>query len=72
MRISIIVKTRAKENKVKAMSDELKVFVKEPAREGKANKAVIELLAEHFQVPKSEIEIISGYKSKNKIISINE
>ena len=38
----------------------LTVYVREPAVEGKANKAVIRLLAEHFDVPPSHVELVSG------------
>jgi hypothetical protein len=67
MRISIIIKANAKQDKVELP----KVLVKAPAREGKANEAVIKLLAEHFKVRKSNVKIIRGLKSKNKIIEID-
>lgn len=66
MKISIVVKTNAKENKV----DLPKIFVKEPAKEGKANEAVIKLLAEYFNVSKLRVSIVLGLKSKKKIIEI--
>lgn len=37
---------------------------------GKANDAVIKLLAKHFNVAKSQIKIIRGLTSRNKIIDI--
>lgn len=66
MRISIIVKANSKKECVELP----KVSVKAPAKEGKANEAVIKLLAGHFKIPKSNIKIIRGLKSKNKIINI--
>jgi uncharacterized protein (TIGR00251 family) len=47
-----------------------KVKTTTPPEDGKANKAVIELLAEFFAVKKSAIEIISGGTSRTKIIEI--
>jgi hypothetical protein len=44
----------------------LLVCVKEPALEGKANKAVIEELAKHFEVPKSSVKLKTGATSKYK------
>jgi len=41
-----------------------------PPVEGKANKAVIELLAEKLGVPKREIEIVSGKTGRLKTIRI--
>ena len=66
-RISITVKANVKENRI----DLPKVFVREPAKEGRANEAVIKLLAEYFDIPKSRIKIVSGLKSKKKIVEID-
>jgi uncharacterized protein (TIGR00251 family) len=46
------------------------VRVKEPAREGRANKAVIKLLARHFGVSQRHIVISSGFGSRNKVIEV--
>ena len=48
------------------------VRVKEPAKEGKANRAVIKLLAEHFGVSQRQIVISSGFGSRNKVIEVLE
>ncbi|MEE8637400.1 MAG: DUF167 domain-containing protein, partial [Dehalococcoidia bacterium] len=52
--------------------DSFIVKVKEPPREGKANQAVIKLLAQHFGVPQSQVRIISGLRSRNKVIEVAE
>lgn len=44
----------------------LKVAVNAPPDQGKANKALIELLAEELQVKKSQIEMLSGEASRDK------
>lgn len=44
----------------------LTVYVRERAVEGKATEAVIRALAEHFGVPKSRVELISGATSRVK------
>ncbi len=46
------------------------VCVKEPALEGKANNAVIEELAKHYDVPKSSVKLKSGVSSKYKLFTI--
>lgn len=48
----------------------LTVYVRERAVEGKANNAVIRVLAEHFGVPKSRIEMISGATSRIKRLRV--
>jgi len=71
MKISVIVKTNAKENKVERINEkEFKIFVKEPAKEGKANKAIIKLLTEYFNVSRLKINIVLGLKSKKKVIEV--
>jgi uncharacterized protein (TIGR00251 family) len=51
--------------------DHFKVKVTAPPVEGKANKALIDLLAKKLGVPKSHIEIISGKSSRLKSIRID-
>lgn len=71
MRISVRVKANAKENEVQETGkNQFLVKVKAPAKEGKANKELIEVLAKHFKVPKSCVTIIAGLKSNRKIVSI--
>ena len=38
--------------------------------DGEANKALIQQLAEYFDVPKRQVEIISGHTSRQKIVDI--
>jgi uncharacterized protein (TIGR00251 family) len=50
--------------------DEYVVRVKVPPTEGKANEAVVKLVAAHFKVSKSSVRIASGITGRNKIIEI--
>ena len=47
-------------------------MLRAPAVDGKANKALIELLAGHFKVKKKDIEIIKGELSREKVITVNK
>ena len=47
------------------------VRVRVQPENGKANKRVRELLAAFFKVPKTNVEILSGHKSKKKIVCID-
>jgi len=49
----------------------LKVYVKSPPLDGKANKELVEALAEHFKVKKNRVEIIRGETSRTKVVRIN-
>jgi uncharacterized protein (TIGR00251 family) len=67
----ITVKPQSKKSEVKKISDgEYAVSVNAPAREGKANEAVIEALADYFSVPKSSIRIIRGQTGRRKLIAL--
>lgn len=48
------------------------VFVQQRAVDGQANTAVIGLLAKHFGVPKSTIEIVRGHTSRLKVVRIGD
>ena len=49
----------------------LLVYVREVAIDGKANNALIKILAKHLDVPKSCVSIIRGQTSRHKIIEVN-
>jgi uncharacterized protein (TIGR00251 family) len=70
MRYSIRVIPKAKQNKVVVEQDRLKVYLTVPAIEGRANEALIKILAAHFQVRKGEIRIVRGEKSRDKVVEI--
>jgi uncharacterized protein (TIGR00251 family) len=72
MKIQVTVKPGSRTEELSREGDSYIVRVKEPAREGKANQSVIKLLAEHFSVPKSQVRILSGFKSRNKVIEVIE
>jgi uncharacterized protein len=49
----------------------LKIAVTAPPEDGKANKAVIALLAKRLKLPKSAIEFASGETSRRKTLLID-
>jgi uncharacterized protein (TIGR00251 family) len=72
MKIHVKVKPNSRTEEVSQEGDSFIIKVKEPPKEGKANQAVIKLLAKHFGVPQSRVRILSGFRSKNKVIEIVE
>jgi uncharacterized protein (TIGR00251 family) len=72
MKINILVVPNSKDSEVTKV-DEItyKVRVDAPALDGKANKRLIEIIAEHFNVSESSIKILKGFKNRNKIVSID-
>lgn len=72
MRIEVKVKPNSKTEEVSQDEGGFTVKVTQPPREGQANQAVIRLLAQHFGVPQSQVKILSGLRTKNKIIEVAE
>ncbi len=72
MKIQVKVKPNSRTEEVSREGDSFMVKVKEPPKEGKANRAVIKLLAEFFGVPQSQVRISSGFMSRNKVIEVAE
>jgi len=72
MKISVRVKTNARSEEVSEEGGIYIVKTRAQPHEGKANAAVIKLLADYFGKPKSMVRIASGAGSKNKIAEILE
>ena len=50
--------------------DAWKVRVAAPAEAGRANDAVVRLLADTLAVPRASIELVSGHGAKDKIVQL--
>jgi uncharacterized protein (TIGR00251 family) len=72
MKIQVKVKPNSKAEELSQEGDSFIAKVKEPPKEGKANQAVIKLVAEHFGISQSKVRILSGLRSRNKVIEIAE
>jgi len=71
MRINVKAKPNSKEDRVEKISDtEFIVSVKEIPVQGRANRAIIRVLAEYFGVSLSRIRIISGHISRQKVVEV--
>ena len=70
MKIQVKVKPNSKSEEVSQEGDNFIVKVKEPPEKGRANQAVVRLLAKHFGVPQSQLKILSGFKCRSKVISV--
>ncbi len=71
MKIAIIAHPNAKRPRIEEdLLGTLHVYVKAPPLEGKANRAIEGALADHFRVKRTQVNLISGAKSKNKLFEI--
>jgi uncharacterized protein (TIGR00251 family) len=71
-RIRLRVKPGARKNEVLGVhAGALKLSVTAPPDKGKANKAVLRLLAETLDLPASAIELTSGHGSQDKTVLVS-
>ncbi|HHJ0475397.1 TPA: DUF167 domain-containing protein, partial [Legionella pneumophila] len=69
--LSLLIQPGAKCNQVVgAVGEELKIKIAAPSIEDKANMELVRYLSVLFKVPKSQIKIKRGLKSRHKIIEV--
>lgn len=68
--IEVKITPNARKNSVEEDGERYKVYVMAPAVDGKANKALVELLSEYFDVKKSSVSIVRGETNRIKIVKI--
>ena len=69
-RITIKVVPNARKPRIVEAQDGFKVYVSAPAEGGRANAAVIVLLADFFGVAPKSVRIVSGERLRRKIVEI--
>lgn len=67
---NVRVTPHVKQNKVVESDGVLRVYTTTAPENGRANAAVVELLAEYFDVPKSRIKILRGLSGRDKVVSV--
>ncbi|MFH1503631.1 MAG: DUF167 domain-containing protein [Candidatus Diapherotrites archaeon] len=66
MKIKIKLHSNSSREKIEKISeDKYEVWIKEKPIGGKANEELIKVLKKYFKKP---VEIVQGFKSKNKIV----
>lgn len=78
-RIRVRLQPKASRNEITGYKEDpstgekvLQARVTAPPIDGKANKALIQLLAKEFKTPKSKIRILQGETSRDKLVEIPE
>jgi len=71
MRIVVEVRPNSRIPGVEALGpSHVRVKVRAPAREGRANREVIELLSRYFDVPKTRVSLRSGATGRRKVYDV--
>ena len=70
-RIAVIVKPKARKPEiVKISPEDYRIAVREPAQNGQANEAAMNLLSEYLRIPKSKLKLVRGVSSRHKLIEV--
>ena len=71
-KLKIRVTPRAKRDEIYSILEDgtVKVRLTAPPVGGKANKALIKYFSGIFEIPRSRIEILTGFKNRNKLLVI--
>ena len=69
--ITVKVIPKSSQRKIEKYNLFYKVWLKTAPEKGKANNELVGLLADFFQVKKGAISIISGTKTRKKLVEIN-
>jgi len=57
---------------VEQTDDELILYVREPAIDGRANAAAVELLADHLGLRRGQVRLVAGHKARIKRFEIDD
>jgi len=69
LRVKVV--TRSSKSGIQGIwEDGLKVSLKSPPVDGKANRELIDVLSKAFGRPKKNIEIVRGFTGRNKVVLI--
>ncbi|MFH1691577.1 MAG: DUF167 domain-containing protein [Candidatus Omnitrophota bacterium] len=71
MLITIKVIPKSSRNEIKEEDGLLKVYLTAVPQKGRANKALIDLLARYFNVSKGAIELLKGERSRHKTVKVH-
>ena len=72
-KIYIKIKPNSKKGPLveKLTADSFVVYVREPAVDGRANAALIRILADYLYTSPSRLSIVRGHTSRDKVIEIS-
>lgn len=69
--LAIKLQPRASKNEIgEALGEELRIKVTAPPVDAAANEALLRLLAETLDCPRSKVELVRGHTSRHKIVKI--
>jgi uncharacterized protein (TIGR00251 family) len=71
VRLDVEVKVRASQSRVLGVKgDRLSVALAAPPVDGAANQELIDTLAAYFDLPRRQLKLIAGQRSRRKVVEI--
>jgi uncharacterized protein (TIGR00251 family) len=67
-----VIPRSSKREVIETGPGEYKVYLNAPPADGRANRELIEILAEYLALPKSAVNIVGGRSARTKIVEIGE
>lgn len=71
MYFKVFVTPGAKRERVEGKGETLAISVREPAQGNQANARVREIVALRFGIPLGKVRILTGHRSRSKMLSID-
>jgi len=72
MVLTVYIQPRASRTRISGLHGEaLKLCITAPPVDGRANRAVVEYIADFFNLPKKSVTITSGLQSRTKRLTID-
>jgi uncharacterized protein (TIGR00251 family) len=72
MIISVRLQPKSSQNRLEKDGETYKAWVSAPPVDGAANEALIKLIAKHFGVAPSKVNIVRGHTSREKVLEVDQ
>jgi uncharacterized protein (TIGR00251 family) len=72
MIISVRLQPKSSQNRLEQDGETYKAWVSAPPVDGAANEALIKLVAKHFGVAPSRVDIVRGHTSRDKVLEVDQ
>lgn len=72
MIISVRLQPKSSQNRLEQDGETYKAWVSAPPVDGAANEALIKLVAKHFKLAPSKVQLIRGHTSRDKVLEVDQ
>lgn len=69
-RLSVTVHPRSSRRRIERLDDGLHVWLRAAPADGRANAELLQLLSDHFAMPRSAVRLVSGRAGRRKVVEL--